>query len=88
MAEFSFKPEINFDFTSGVTEVEGCNYIVTTEADMLVIKNLPEGASVKVYNVAGMILANATATADIMKVSVPDGVYVVKINNDVLKVKK
>lgn len=87
-ATFKFMHEINWDFSTGVEEVEGCEYKVYSTIDHLAIENLKDGDIVRIFSTNGMMLANNVATNRYMTVNLPSGVYIVMINDVALKVKK
>lgn len=86
VANYEYAREVDFSFTSGVTQIAGCKYSVGSEAGCIVIGGLEVGDTVKVYSVNGMAIANATATNDVASISVVPGVYIVMINDTVLKI--
>lgn len=87
-AEFTFNHEINFDFTTGIDNVEGCKYTVSTNADGITIDGVSVGDQIKVFSTNGMLLAEREATNEKVTISVPNGTYIVLINNVAIKVLK
>lgn len=86
-AKFDYNKPVSFDFTTGVENIEGCVYSVKKEGGKLVITGLTVGDIVRVYTVSGMQLANAVADYSKLNLSIGEGVYVVTINDTVLKVR-
>lgn len=87
-AEYVFAHEINFEFTTEVSTIEGCAYKVYKDGDVLVIDGIAAGDVVKVYTLNGMMLADLVSSNEAVKISAPNGTYIVMINNVALKVVK
>ena len=84
---FAYDGTVLFDFTTGVEDIADCPFKVWRDDDHIVIKNVTVGADIKVYSVAGVLIADTTATDEVVNISVLPGVYVVVIDGVGLKVK-
>lgn len=84
---FAYDGTILFDFTTGVEDIADCPFKVWSNDDHIVIENVTVGADIKVYSVAGVLIADTTATDEVVNISVLPGVYVVVIDGVGLKVK-
>lgn len=84
---FAYDGTILFDFTTGVDDIADCPFKVWSNDDHIVIENVTVGADIKVYSVAGVLIADTTATDEVVNISVLPGVYVVVIDGVGLKVK-
>lgn len=87
-AVFAYAGEVIFDFTTGVETMDGCDFRVYSDAEDLVIENVPTNARVAVYSTAGQLIASAEAgDNDIVRISLLPGIYVVTVDNVALKIK-
>lgn len=84
---FAYDGTVLFDFSTGVDDIADCPFKVWNDEDHIVIENVTVGADIKVYSVAGVLIADTTATDEVVNISVLPGVYVVVIDGVGLKVK-
>ncbi|MDE5957708.1 MAG: hypothetical protein K2G78_05310 [Muribaculaceae bacterium] len=84
---FAYDGTVLFDFTTGVEDIADCPFKVWRDDDHIVIENVTVGADIKVYSMAGVLIADTTATDEVVNISVLPGVYVVVIDGVGLKVK-
>lgn len=88
-AKFEYAEEIQFmDLTTGVDtiNVDGSNYTVGKDGDYVVIYNAAKGDLITVYTVGGMQMASHVADNDTVKILLPGGIYIVRINNVTFKI--
>lgn len=88
-AKFEYAEEIQFmDLTTGVDtiNVDGSNYTVGKDGDYVVIYNANKGDLITVYTVGGMQMASHVADNDTVKILLPGGIYIVRINNVTFKI--
>ena len=79
---YRFAGTCSFDYTTGLPEVDdGCPYTIALEPGYVVISNVEAGATVEVYNTAGMLMGSSEATDTVMKLNVTPGIVVVVIRN-------
>jgi len=85
--EFSPDAVVISDESSYVKPVNENKYRVHVQGDNLVIRNMPENGMVNVYDMFGRNLISSTESTISMK-TFNQGVYVVRINDSVTKIKK
>lgn len=86
-ASYKFAKAIDYDFTNGM-EVVGCSYVVSTDIERLSVDNLQVGDAVRVFTINGMGLVDDIATNSKFSVTLPNGEYIILINDKSLKVAK
>ncbi|MDE5790645.1 MAG: hypothetical protein K2H96_05395 [Muribaculaceae bacterium] len=88
---YEYAHEIDFDYTTGVGEIEDCPYALSSNAGHLVISGLNEGDAITIYTIGGMKVADLPAVPAKMheaSISLPEGkVYIMMINGVSIKYK-
>lgn len=77
-----YKGEVYFNFETGVVEVPDTDLRVMSEDDHIKIEGLAKGDNIKLYTMAGVLLAEDYATEDIAYINAPkDTIYIVVITD-------
>lgn len=81
--QHSYQGNIAFEFTTDVNsiEVDGTNYVVSREGEMIVISGLNKTETIRVYSMGGQVLFAEPATDEIANITLPSGIYVITIND-------
>lgn len=81
--QHGYQGNIAFEFTTDVNsiEVDGTNYVVSREGEMIVISGLNKTEIIRVYSMGGQVLFTESATNEVANISLPSGIYVITIND-------
>lgn len=77
---------IDYDFTTGVETLPECAYTVKDEPGHLTIDGLQAGSDVRVYDTVGHLLSHSQATDTKLRLTLPAGVYLIRVGEQTLKV--
>lgn len=89
VATHSYADEIQFyDLTSDVANIaiDGSDYTIGNEGQNVVISNVEPGDHISVYTVNGMLVASHEANNNVVKISLPAGIYIIRVNNVTFKI--
>ncbi|MDE6408917.1 MAG: hypothetical protein K2K81_01540 [Muribaculaceae bacterium] len=90
-ALYAYAHNVDYDFTTGVGEIEECPYTISKDAEHLVISGLKGGEQIAVYTMGGMKVADLPTVPEDMNtasIALPEGqVYIVLINGISIKYK-
>ncbi|MDE6683105.1 MAG: hypothetical protein K2J87_06735, partial [Muribaculaceae bacterium] len=88
-ARYAYAHNVDYDFTTGVGEIEDAPYSLGKDAGHLVISGLKGGEQIAVYTMGGMKVADLPAVPEDMNtasIALAEGqVYIVMINNTTIK---
>lgn len=87
--EYAYAEEIQFlDLVSSIEDidVDGSNYSVGKDGEYVVVNNVAKGDVITVYTVGGMQVANHIANNDIVRIQLPAGIYIIRVNNVTFKI--
>ena len=77
--------DAQFDQTTSIASVVGSGKNVEVVADGIVVSG-EKGMLVSIYNTAGMLVQSQRLATETMTINLPAGVYLVKLNQQVVKV--
>lgn len=85
--EYAWDGEITFEYTSGVETINGCDFKVYRQNEMIVIENIESYSEINVYNLSGVKLASTLSDeSDIVRIRIASGIYIITINGAAIKV--
>ncbi|WP_291125868.1 hypothetical protein [Flavobacterium sp. UBA6031] len=80
--------DLSMSRTDGLKNVTSRNIYAYVSNDMINIHGTLAGDAVKAYNIGGQLVKQLTANSDITSINLKSGVYLIKVNANVLKVIK